>query len=87
MVKSRWNFYKSNTYTHLYRPSSLVITTAPGANVLGGDAALGTEVGGDAKSPKTSTKRLVEDGAGTWELGGDPAIPKRSPVVAGNYFK
>lgn len=58
---------------------------APGANVLEGDVALGTDGAGVAKSPNTSTNRLAVVGAGTWVLGGDPAIPKRSPVVAGGY--
>lgn len=62
------------------------ITTAPGAkDDAGGDSAF-VAGAGDAKSPKTSTKRSLDaGGAGGWELVGVPAIPSRSPVVAAGF--
>lgn len=79
------SFKLANTMNnYLYSPSSLEMTIAPGAKVVGGDPAAfvaGTEV---ARSPKTSTKRSFEEGAGGgWLLVGVPAMPSKSPVVAG----
>lgn len=66
-------------------PSSLEITTDPGAMVDGGGDPAFVAVGaGEARSPNTSTKRSFDGGAaaGGWLLGGVPAIPSKSPVVA-----